>query len=356
MGWNKLGLRPGSQADADAAYEFARGIIGKVSRTFALGIVVLPGDLGKAVLTGYLLCRIADTVEDDGDATASRRQALLARFVQCFDSPELAESFAREASDISGSPTHLELLGGTKHVFDVLYQLPKESIDILERWVREMASGMSDFVGRYPDGIRIQTMDEYRRYCYYVAGTVGHLLTELWRAHGYINDAEYERLLPNCEAFGEGLQTVNILKDVAWDIERENAAYIPEDLLRRSGSSHLTILQPDHVRENHQALAALTELAREDLRRSLDYFNALPKKAVKVRLFCLLPILFAVATLREIDHSTAMLRSGGGVKISRNEVRSLIVAGSVTTFSNSMTRWLVSRTSRDPFGLGVAKP
>jgi farnesyl-diphosphate farnesyltransferase len=343
MGWSKLGLRPGSQADGDAAYDFARGIIGKVSRTFALGIVLLPGDLGKAVLTGYLLCRIADTVEDDGDAPA------------CFDSPQLAESFAQEATDISGSATDLELLRGTKLVFDVLHQLPPESIDIIERWVREMVRGMSDFVGRYPEGIRIQTMVEYRRYCYYVAGTVGHLLTELWRAHGCINEADYQRLLPNCEAFGEGLQTVNILKDVAWDIERENAAYVPEDLLRRSGGSHQTILQPDRVMQNHEALAALTELAREDLRKSLDYFDALPKKAIKVRLFCLLPILFAVATLREIDHSTAMLESGGGVKISRNEVRSLIVAGYVTTFSNSMTRWLVSRTSRDPFGLGVAK-
>src|SRR5476649_1797099 len=89
MGWKK---------PDDDAYAFARGIIGKVSRTFALGIVVLPGDLGKAVLTGYLLCRIADTVEDDGDAPAQRRQALLARFAQCFDSPELAESFAQEAA------------------------------------------------------------------------------------------------------------------------------------------------------------------------------------------------------------------------------------------------------------------
>ncbi|HEY0798981.1 MAG TPA: squalene/phytoene synthase family protein, partial [Candidatus Baltobacteraceae bacterium] len=233
MGWTKLGQRPGAPADGDAAYEFARGIIAKVSRTFALGIVVLPGDLGKAVLTGYLLCRIDDTVEDDGDASASRRQALLARFTRCFESPELAASFAAEASDITGSEAHIELLRGTKLVFDVLHQLPAPSVAILEHWVREMVGGMSDFVGRYPDGIRIQTLTEYKSYCYYVAGTVGHLLTELWRAHGYVSDADYARLLPNCEAFGEGLQTVNILKDVAWDIERENAAYIPEDLLRR---------------------------------------------------------------------------------------------------------------------------
>ena len=79
---------------------FARGIIGRVSRTFAIGIRVLPGDLGKAVLVGYLLCRIADTVEDDGRATAARRQELLARFAACFEDPMLARGFAAEASDI----------------------------------------------------------------------------------------------------------------------------------------------------------------------------------------------------------------------------------------------------------------
>jgi farnesyl-diphosphate farnesyltransferase len=95
---------------------FARGIIGRVSRTFAIGISVLPGDLGKAVLVGYLLCRIADTVEDDGTATAARRQALLARFCNVLRGPAAAESFASEASDIAAADAYLDLLRGTKLV------------------------------------------------------------------------------------------------------------------------------------------------------------------------------------------------------------------------------------------------
>src|ERR1700693_2856627 len=67
-----------------SALAFARSIIARVSRTFAIGITILPGDLGKAVLTGYLLCRIADTIEDDGSSSAPRRQELLAKFMACF--------------------------------------------------------------------------------------------------------------------------------------------------------------------------------------------------------------------------------------------------------------------------------
>jgi farnesyl-diphosphate farnesyltransferase len=342
----KLADRPhGDPATERAASSFARGIIGQVSRTFAIGIAILPGDLGKAVLVGYLLCRIADTIEDDGSATAERRQYLLARFLECFDDPERAERFAAEASDIKADPSYLELIAGTKLVFTLLWSLPRKSAEIVEKWARELTLGMSEFVGRYPAGIRIQTMQEYRRYCYYVAGTVGHLLTDLWYYHSpLVTKRDYERLLANCEAFGEGLQTINILKDIAWDIEHENAAYIPEELLRARGSSHQAILSGERRAENREALVALVQLAKDDIRRSLDYFNAIPKMAIQIRLFCLLPILFAVATLREIERSSAMLQSGGAVKISRAEVRSLILAGSLSTISNKTTRWLVSKT------------
>ncbi len=344
-------------ADERAALAFARGIIGRVSRTFAIGIAVLPGELSRAVLVGYLLCRIADTIEDDGSATAARRQELLGRFLECFDDPLKAQTFASEASDIAADASYLELIGGTKLVFDLLHALPPKSAQIVEKWTREMTLGMSEFVGRYPNGIRIQTMAEYRRYCYYVAGTVGHLLTDLWYvSSALVGKRDYERLLVNCEAFGEALQTINILKDIAWDIEHENAAFVPEELFRARGSSHHMLLDGALRAQNREALVALVALAHDDLRASLQYINDIPKLALQIRLFCLLPVLFAVATLREIERSSAMLQSGGGVKISRAEVRSLILAGSLSTISNKTTRWLVSKTSRQRFKLGPARP
>jgi farnesyl-diphosphate farnesyltransferase len=354
---NGEGVRRVSEADERAAVAFGKAMIGRVSRTFAIGIAVLPGHLGRAVLVGYLLCRIADTIEDDGTATSARRQELLAEFVACFDDPEAAKTFASRVTDIAAADAYLDLLRGTKLVFDLLWSLPKASSAIVEKWTREMCVGMSEFVGRYPDGIRIQTMPEYRRYCYYVAGTVGHMLTDLWREHSsLVGEADYARLLANCEAFGEGLQTINIIKDIAWDIEHENAAFIPEELLRANGSSHQTMLQSDRRAQNAEALLALVALAKEDMRRSVEYLAAIPRFSFQIRLFCLLPILFAVATLREIERSTTMLQSGGVVKITRAEVRSLILAGSVSTISNHTTRWLVSKTSRKPFALGLAKP
>jgi farnesyl-diphosphate farnesyltransferase len=341
--------RDAATHDYGRALSFCRAILPKVSRTFALQIGFLPGDLGKAVLVGYLICRIADTVEDDPLMSVSRKQQLLGRFLDCFDAAAVAESYALEAADVTGNPDHVTLLRGTADVFVVYAALPDESREIVRRWVGELVGGMSEFVERYPHGIRIQTMPEFRRYCYYVAGTVGHLLTELWRAHAAVGDRQYNRMLRTCEQFGEALQTVNILKDIAWDIERENAAYVPEELLRERGSSHQALLERERLRDNRKAIDALIQLAKSDLEAAFEYYSAIPKRAIPIRIFCLLPILFAVATLREIERSTAMLEPGGGVKITRREVRSLILAGSVSTVSNHATRWLFSKASRDRF-------
>ena len=80
-----------------------------------------------------------------------------------------------------------------------------------------------------------------------------------------------------------------------------------------------------------------------------SYIENLPLTAVRIRLFCVLPVLFAVATMREIERSEAMLVPGGGVKISRTEVKALIFAASTSTLTNYSLRWLVDRVRERPF-------
>ena len=44
--------------------QFCQDMLPKVSRTFAVCIKLLPQDLEHSVLIAYLLCRVADTIED----------------------------------------------------------------------------------------------------------------------------------------------------------------------------------------------------------------------------------------------------------------------------------------------------
>jgi farnesyl-diphosphate farnesyltransferase len=209
---------------------------------------------------------------------------------------------------------------------------------------------MRKFVGLYPRGIRIQTIAEYREYCYYVAGTVGCLLTELWHEHApSVGKAEFAKLWAKCQQFGEALQTVNILKDIAWDAEHENAIYIPESTLAAYGSGHTTLLSPDHAARNRAAIATFIELAWHDLDDALGYTLMIPRRALAIRAFCVLPLLFAYATLRDLARTQVMLGAGGTVKISRAEVRSLMAAAFVALLSNRALRSLVERVKSRPF-------
>ncbi|MGH7615882.1 MAG: squalene/phytoene synthase family protein, partial [Gemmatimonadaceae bacterium] len=212
---------------ANDAREFCRDILPAVSRTFALSIRILPGTLGAAVCNAYLICRIADTIEDEPRRPAADKAALFDALSACFDGADAAAHFAEQVASISGEPAHVRLTRNAGLVFEVHRSLPAGTQQCVRHWAREMIAGMRKFSLTYPAGVRIQSLDEYREYCYYVAGTVGYMLTDLWREHSRsIGARQHAELRERCRAFGEALQTVNILKDVAKDVQHENSIYI----------------------------------------------------------------------------------------------------------------------------------
>jgi farnesyl-diphosphate farnesyltransferase len=333
----------------ERANDFCREILPAVSRTFALSIRLLPGELGAAVRAAYLICRIADTLEDEPNLPAESKAELLDLLATCFDDARSVTAFVSAAALIGGEPAHIRLVRHSDLVFASYRLLPENTRAVVQLWIREMIVGMRKFVLAYPRGVRIQSLDEYKEYCYYVAGTVGYLLTDLWREHSSsISPRRHAILRERCRAFAEALQTVNILKDVARDAEHENSIYIPEQLLREHGSSHATVLAPDRARENRAAIAEMVELAWHDLDQAKAYLLDIPRRAVAIRLFCALPLLFAYATLRDLTRSWDVPGRRSVVKISRSEVKSLTVMSVVGVLSNRAMARLVERARRKP--------
>ncbi len=345
---------PTSSADPrlPQALRFSRDVLPAVSRTFALSIRVLPGRLGRAVNCAYLLCRIADTIEDEPHLPADEKAVLFDRLRDCFDDPARADRLPEATTGLSGEPAHVRLVQHADLVFVVYRSLSPETREHVKRWVSEMIAGMRKFVLLYPHGIRIRSLEEYREYCYYVAGTVGYMLTDLWHEHApSIGPRQYAVLRERSRAFAEALQTVNILKDVATDARQENAIYIPEDLLSAHGGSHATVLVEGHGATTRAAMGSLVELAWADLEHAKDYLLRIPRRAVSIRLFCALPLLFAYATLRDLTRSSGWPARQPVVKISRAEVKSLTVLSFAGVLSNRMLGWLAARASRRPVTL-----
>ena len=332
---------------AQQAREFTREMLPSVSRTFALSIRLLPGELGSAVRAAYLLCRIADTIEDEPALSAEEKAALFDELMRAFDDPVLADEFPARTAFVRGEASYLRLVRNADLVFVAYRELPERTRSFVRHWVREMIRGMRKFVLAYPRGVRIQSLDEYKEYCYYVAGTVGFLLTDLWHEHAHcIGKRHYEALRERSRAFAEALQTVNILKDVARDAAHENSIYIPEQLLRAHGITHETMLAADRAQEHRAALGAMIQLAWHDLDEATAYLLAIPRRAVAIRLFCALPLLFAYATLRDLTRNATPAQPLHVVKISRAEVKSLTVLSFMSVFSNRGMASLVRRTRR----------
>ena len=112
-------------ADLAICYE----LLPKVSRTFALNIRILPGDLRPAVTVAYLLFRLADTIEDAPGASPDERSALFQVFLDRLDGerplvlPESAAVHVRDGSP----PGERELLREAERVFSVFESLPEKT-------------------------------------------------------------------------------------------------------------------------------------------------------------------------------------------------------------------------------------
>src|SRR5947209_10486638 len=319
------------------ANTFCREILPAVSRTFSISIRLLPGELGAAVRCAYLICRIADTIEDERTLAAESKARLFDALSACFDDARVLREVTPAADRLSGCDADARLVRRADLVFAAYRALPERTRDLVRRWTREMISGMRKFALAYTNGIRIQSLDEYKEYCYYVAGTVGYLLTDLWHQHSsHIGASRYAALRQRCRAFAEALQTVNILKDVGADARHENSIYIPEQLLKTHGAAHDDILAG---RRSEAAFQTLVELAWRDLDEATSYLLTLPRRAIAIRLFCALPLLFAYATLRDITRAPQKT-----AKISRAEVKSIAALTLVGVWSNRWMARLVSRT------------
>lgn len=321
-------IRPSPEPeDHERDLRFCSERLFEVSRTFVRPIEMLPGDLRTAVTCGYLLCRIADTIEDHPKLPIAERDGLYAAFLDVLERQAPAERFAELWSKVDHQgPEHVLCLG-LPRVMRVFWKLPRALQDATVPWVAEMTRGMALYSHR-PRGVdgiaALHTPEDLDRYCYYVAGTVGHMLTALFSTE--LRDLPAPRALvlrENAEAFGLGLQLVNILKDVTDDRER-GISFIPRTSCEAQGIGVADLTDPAHRARAHAAVFPIFEHARLQLDRALEYVLALPVKPEGIRLFCLLPLWMAVRTLVHARGNDAMFIADRPVKIARAEVEQLI--------------------------------
>lgn len=330
--------RPIAESLTDLQYQAQ--ILPGVSRTFALTIPVLPKRLAEVVANAYLLCRLADTIEDDIRLDNEQKSEFHRRFVAIVKGEEAAEPFAGELLPLLSSRAladERELVASTATIIRVTASFSAAERAALTRCVSVMCAEMPKFQRRKSlSGLK--DLDEMARYCYVVAGVVGEMLTELFCVHCPELQPRRDEMMRLAVSFGQGLQMTNILKDI-WDDRQANTCWLPRSVFA-NGELRLDGLDEFHDTETFRAgLRELVGIAHQHLRSALAYTSYIPTREVGIRKFCVWAIGLAVLTLRKI-HAHPEFTSGQQVKISRRSVKATVLATNLTLGSNRALRVL----------------
>lgn len=311
-----------------------------VSRTFALTIPELPHPLSRVVANGYLLCRIVDTIEDEPQLGQAQKRDFCTMFSDVTRGTVSARDFANTLypllSDASLEAERV-LIKRTPEVINILQGFTISQRRILTRCIAVMSACMAEFQ-QQASAQGLHNLDALDRYCYYVAGVVGEMLTQLFCDYSPAIAERETALMKLAVSFGQGLQMTNILKDVWDDLER-GACWLPQDVFRQAGFD-LHDLSPGHYRKEFgEGLEQLISIAAEHLHQAMRYTLLIPRQETGIRNFCLWAIGMAVLTLRKInqhrDFSTAK-----EVKISRRSVRATVLTSRLTASHNHLLRGL----------------
>ena len=335
---------------SDAVYQDQ--ILPHVSRTFALTIPQLPAALRISVTNAYLLCRIADTIEDEPALSPPETQAYMQRFMAALagrgDPQTLGVELEKRLSERT-LPTERDLVSNMHRVINVSASLSEPQRVAIHRCVELMCYGMPRFQATASlRGLsRLADLDDY---CYYVAGVVGDMLTDLFCEYSPAIARRRAGLQSLAVSFAQGLQMTNILKDV-WEDRSRGACWLPQEVFSRHGVD-LARLAPEPYDPRFAAgMRELIAVAHAHLRNALEYSLLIPGKEAGIRRFCLWAIGLAVLTLQKINGNPEFT-SGVQVKVSRRAVAMTRSLTDITRRNDWLLRRLFALAAR---GLPLAQ-
>jgi farnesyl-diphosphate farnesyltransferase len=332
--------------DGSSDLEYQDRILPHVSRTFALTIPQLPLDVRTATTSAYLLCRIADTIEDEPEFEPHETLRFLTRLNDVIagraEPAPLAAELASRLSEYS-SGYERDLVQHLDRVIGATRQLAPRQQAAIQRCLDIMSFGMHQF--QCTASLRgLRTLEELDSYCYYVAGVVGEMLTELFCSRSAEIERNVAALRSLAPSFGQGLQMTNILKDM-WEDRERGACWLPRDVFARYGAD---LERMESQRRNpgfSQGVRELVGVAHAHLRNALSFTLLIPAEEVGIRRFCLWAVGLALLTLRAINDRPDF-SDAEEIKVSRPRVMAIVSITNLTLHDDRLLMGLFERAAR----------
>jgi farnesyl-diphosphate farnesyltransferase len=312
-----------------------KAILKSVSRSFYLTIKLLPRPLREPVSLAYLLARATDTIADTATIPATTRLTTLHDFARVIagelDFNAVTESL-RDFAALQSDPHERTLIEQVRRCIDGLAKLDPVDRDDLRTVLKTIVRGQELDLERFGDlrgATSLRSAAELDEYIYLVAGCVG----DFWTKLGFRHLPSFATSSPNEMAklgieYGKGLQLINVLRDRDADLQN-GRSYLPAEELAAASEE--------------EVFARWLDRAQKGISAGIDYCSALMNW--RVRFATALPALIGASTI-------ALMRRMGPtaekIKVPRNEVRRILVAGALATNSPLALRALFQRLIAPP--------
>ena len=332
--------------NADAPfYDELSALLAAVSRSFFLSIKCLPAGVRAPVGLAYLLARASDTIADSAEAPAPLRLKCLAAFREMIGrgATEGGIQFVRSAI-VPEDAAERELIAKIPRCLEWLAALDgrdrSDVVEVLGKIIRGQELDVERFADRSTINA-LQNETELDEYTYLVAGCVGEFWTGICFRH-VKNFARLDagRMRALGANFGKGLQLVNILRDMPADL-RAGRCYLPADELARAG------VTPQGIADSPQQCRAVFDRWLAQAGAHMDdafrYIEAVGNR--RVRFACVLPWYLGMRTLA-LMRAKPPLETPGRVKVTRREVRALLLFAPLAACSDTALRAVRRHLSR----------
>ncbi|XP_078503705.1 squalene synthase isoform X1 [Lissotriton helveticus] len=280
--------------------------LNETSRSFAAVIQALDGELRHAVCIFYLVLRALDTVEDDMTISLEAKIPLLHDFHTYLYEPEwrYTESKEKDRQVLEDFPTiSLEFRN-----------LDKEFQVVIADICHKMGVGMAEFLEK-----KVESLQEWDKYCHYVAGLVGIGLSRLFSA------SELEDLIVGQDtelsnSMGLFLQKTNIIRDYLED-ELDGREFWPREVWSRYAKKLSDLAKPENLDSAVHCMNDLITNALHHVPDVLTYLSRLKNQSVFN--FCAIPQVMAIATLAACYNNQQVFR--GVVKIRKGQAVTMMM-------------------------------
>lgn len=313
-------------------------LLAGVSRSFYLSVRVLPGPLRAPVGLAYLLARASDTIADCAEIPWAVRREHLGVFGEIIRTGTRDQLRALQTQIQPQQPDERRLIERLPECLDWLEYVPEFERAEIRSVLALIIRGQSLDLERFGDGsacVALADAEQLEEYTYLVAGCVGEFWTRL--CIGLIPSfarLDSGKLSELGKSFGQGLQLINILRDLRADLE-SGRCYLPQSELAAMD------VAPDQILKRPGAAQRVVERWMDRARTHLDdgqrYIAAVP--GPRVRVACFLPWYLGRRTLALLAVRPPLL-SLTRVKVPRSTVRKALLFALPVAFSNHALDWV----------------